>query len=78
MCIVQGVIEKLGMRWFHPDDTLVIARHEGMPLDVSFRAAPPGLVIQRYRGTIEEFAGVCTAVESEVTGLTAIANFTNL
>jgi hypothetical protein len=77
MFLVQAVTRQFGMRWFHPDDTVVIARHEGWKVDVAFRAQAPGLVVQRYHGSIEGFATICRAVQDAVAAKGSRTEITN-
>ena len=71
----QIVVSQLEMQWFHPDDFMVIARHQDMGIYVVFQClnvrdlpmdTETRLQIQLCRGTIESFNVVCHKTEEVI------------
>jgi hypothetical protein len=74
MRILQLMVTRMGMQWFHPDDYTIFARHEASGLYVGIQAIGANgaldvsFVVQFFRGETEDFQGFFRAAEEAVAG----------
>jgi BR serine/threonine kinase len=72
--ILQLLITRMGMQWFHPDEYTLYVRHEASGLYLAIQALggndalDVGFVVQFFRGDYEDFQRFCRSAEEALAG----------